>query len=111
MVNCNHSRTPVNTESKLGIDGDSVSDPTLYQSLTDLVAYLDADWAGFPTTRCSTSEAEYHGVANVVAETCCCAIYYASCILLYLSLRLSIAIMLVLFIYLQSSSASAYVAY
>nr|GEW72464.1 cysteine-rich receptor-like protein kinase 2 [Tanacetum cinerariifolium] len=39
-------------------------------STTDLVAYSDADWAGSPTTRRSTSEAEYRGVANVVAETC-----------------------------------------
>nr|GEW64887.1 ribonuclease H-like domain-containing protein [Tanacetum cinerariifolium] len=65
-------------------------------STTDLVAYSDADWAGCPTTRRSTSgyyvflgnnllfmsakrqptlsrssaEAEYHGVANAVAETC-----------------------------------------
>ncbi|GJU62636.1 ribonuclease H-like domain-containing protein [Tanacetum coccineum] len=35
MVNCNPSRNPVDTESKLGIDGDPVSDPTLYRSLTD----------------------------------------------------------------------------
>ncbi|GKD86994.1 ribonuclease H-like domain-containing protein, partial [Tanacetum coccineum] len=65
-------------------------------STTDLVAYSDADWAGCPTTRRSTSgycvflgnnllswsskrqptlsrssaEAEYRGVANAVAETC-----------------------------------------
>ncbi|GJW03738.1 ribonuclease H-like domain-containing protein [Tanacetum coccineum] len=122
MVSCNPSRTPVDTESKLVVDGDSVSDPTLYRSLagslqyliftrpdvsyavqqlfssstTNLVAYSDADWAGCPTTRRSTSgycvffgnnllscpakrhptlsrssaEAEYRGVANVVAETC-----------------------------------------
>ncbi|GJU26322.1 ribonuclease H-like domain-containing protein [Tanacetum coccineum] len=154
MVNCNPSRTPIDTESKLGSDGDPVSDPTLYRSLagslqyltftrpdisyvvqqvclhmhdprephfsalkrilryvrgtldyglqllssstTDLVAYSDADWVGFPTTRRSTSgycvflgnnllswsskrqptlsrssaAAEYRGVANVVAETC-----------------------------------------
>ena len=154
MVNCNPSRTPVDTESKLGDTGDVVSDPTLYRSLagslqyltftrpdisyavqqvclhmhdpraphlsalkrilhyvcgtldyglqlfssstTDLVAYSDADWAGCPTTRRSTSgycvflgknllswsskrqptlsrssaEAEYRGVANAVAETC-----------------------------------------
>nr|GEX00054.1 ribonuclease H-like domain-containing protein [Tanacetum cinerariifolium] len=81
MVSCNSSRTPVNTESKLGDDDDLVSDPTLYRSLagslqyltftrhdisyavqqlyssstTDLVAYSDADWVGCPTTRRSTS--------------------------------------------------------
>ncbi|GKE37780.1 ribonuclease H-like domain-containing protein, partial [Tanacetum coccineum] len=102
MVNYNISRTPIDTESKLGSDGDLVSNPTLYRSLlfssstTDLVAYSDADWVGCPTTRRSTSgycvflgnnllswsskrqptlsrssaEAEYRGVANVVAETC-----------------------------------------
>ncbi|GJT30561.1 ribonuclease H-like domain-containing protein [Tanacetum coccineum] len=122
MVSCNSSRTPVDTESKLGVDGDLVSDPTLYRSLagalqyltfthpdisyamqqlfssstTSLVAYSDVDCAGFHTTRWSTSgycvflgnnllswsskrqpslsrssaEAEYRGVANVVAEIC-----------------------------------------
>ncbi|GJX63657.1 ribonuclease H-like domain-containing protein [Tanacetum coccineum] len=126
MVNCNPSRTPVDIESKLGDDGDTVSNSTFYQSLagalqyltfthpdisyamqqvclhmhdprephflalkrilryvcgtlgcglhlfssstTSLAAYSDADWAGYPTTRRSTSE--YRGVANVVAETC-----------------------------------------
>ncbi|GKD23367.1 ribonuclease H-like domain-containing protein [Tanacetum coccineum] len=78
MVNCNPSRTP-DTKFKL-----------------DLVANSDADWAGCPTTRRLTSgyfiflgnnllswsskrqptlshsstEAEYRGVANAVAETC-----------------------------------------
>ncbi|GKE93612.1 ribonuclease H-like domain-containing protein [Tanacetum coccineum] len=33
MVGCNSSRTPVDTESKLGDDGDLLSDPTLYRSL------------------------------------------------------------------------------
>ncbi|GKA52305.1 ribonuclease H-like domain-containing protein [Tanacetum coccineum] len=154
MVGCYSSRTHVDTESKLGDDGDPVSDLTLYRSLagslqyltftgpdisyavqqvclymhdprephfsalkrilryvrgtldhglqlfssstTSLVAYSDVDWAGWPTTRRSTSgycvflgnnllswsskrqptlsrssvEAEYRGVANVVAETC-----------------------------------------
>ncbi|GJT10849.1 ribonuclease H-like domain-containing protein [Tanacetum coccineum] len=121
MANCNPSRTPIDTESKLGSEGDLVSDTTLYRSLagslqyltftrpnisyavhqlfssstTELVAYSDADWAGCPTTRRSTfgycvflgnnllswsskrqpmlshsnAEAEYHGVANAVAET------------------------------------------
>ncbi|GKA76400.1 ribonuclease H-like domain-containing protein [Tanacetum coccineum] len=96
MDHCNPSRTPIDTESKLGSDGDPVSDPTLYRSLADLVAYSDADWAGCRTTQRSTSgycvflgnnllswsskrqptlsrssaEVEYRGVANVVAETC-----------------------------------------
>ncbi|GKA08668.1 ribonuclease H-like domain-containing protein [Tanacetum coccineum] len=74
MVNCNPSRTPVDTESKLGPDGVPVQDPTMYQSLhlyassiTSLVGYTDADWAGCPSTR--RVEAKYQGVANVVAET------------------------------------------
>ncbi|GJS47267.1 ribonuclease H-like domain-containing protein [Tanacetum coccineum] len=124
MVNCNPSRTPVDTESKLGDTGDVVClhmhDPRephysdlkrilryvcgtldyglqLFSSTTsDLVAYSDADWTSFPTTRRSTSgycvfldnnllswsskrqstlsrssaEAEYRSVANAVAETC-----------------------------------------
>nr|GEV70618.1 ribonuclease H-like domain-containing protein [Tanacetum cinerariifolium] len=153
MQNYNPCRTLVDTESKLGLDGDPVSDPTLYHSLADalqyltftrpdlsyavqqvclymhdphephctalkcilhyvrdtldyglqlhvssttqLSAYTDADWAGCPVTRRSTSgycmflgenllswsgkrqvtlsrssaEPEYRGVANVVAET------------------------------------------
>nr|GEV25973.1 ribonuclease H-like domain-containing protein [Tanacetum cinerariifolium] len=153
MVNCNPSQTPVDTEFKLGPDGVSVQDPTMYRSLawglqyftftrpdlsyavqqiclymhdprephlvalkrilryvqgtldlglhlyasstTFLVGYTNADWAGFPSTRRSTSgycvflgdnllswsakrqhtlsrssaESEYRGVANVGAET------------------------------------------
>nr|GEV07621.1 ribonuclease H-like domain-containing protein [Tanacetum cinerariifolium] len=124
MVCCNPSRTPVDTESKLGDGGTSVVDPTLYRSLagslqyltftrpdityvvqqvclymhdprephfsalkrilryvqgtldyglqlfsstTDsLIAYSDRQ----PTLSHSSVEAEYHGVANAVAETC-----------------------------------------
>ncbi|GJW12072.1 ribonuclease H-like domain-containing protein [Tanacetum coccineum] len=40
MVNCNPSRTPIDTESKLGSDGDPVSDPTLYRSLACSLQYL-----------------------------------------------------------------------
>ncbi|GJU55501.1 ribonuclease H-like domain-containing protein [Tanacetum coccineum] len=37
---------------------------------TQLTAYTDVDWAGCPVTLSrSSAEAEYHGVANVVAET------------------------------------------
>ncbi|GJU21563.1 ribonuclease H-like domain-containing protein, partial [Tanacetum coccineum] len=81
MVHCNPSRTPVDTESKLGPEGVPVHDPTLYRSLagglqyltftrpdlsyaiqqlyasatTSLVGYTDADWAGCPSTRRSIS--------------------------------------------------------
>nr|GEV95788.1 ribonuclease H-like domain-containing protein [Tanacetum cinerariifolium] len=83
MVNCNPSRTPTDTESKLGADGDPVclymhdlrkphffalkrilryvQDTLDYglqlfsSSTTDLVAYFDADWAGCPTTQRSAS--------------------------------------------------------
>ncbi|GJX75874.1 ribonuclease H-like domain-containing protein, partial [Tanacetum coccineum] len=93
MVHCNPSRTPVDTESKLGPKGVPIQDPTLYHSLagglqyltfthpdlsyavqqlyasatTSLVGYTDDDWAGCPSTH--SSEVEYRGVANVVAKT------------------------------------------
>ncbi|GJW54568.1 ribonuclease H-like domain-containing protein [Tanacetum coccineum] len=85
MQNCNPCKTLVDTEFKLAVQ----------QSTTQLTAYTDVDWAGCPVTRRSTSgycvflgdnllswsakrqvtlsrssaEAEYRGVANVVAET------------------------------------------
>ncbi|GJX20687.1 ribonuclease H-like domain-containing protein [Tanacetum coccineum] len=40
MVNCNPTRTPVDTESKLGPDADPVLDPTLYRSLASGLQYL-----------------------------------------------------------------------
>nr|GEU98900.1 hypothetical protein [Tanacetum cinerariifolium] len=76
MQNCNPCMTPVDTESKLGSDGDHVSDPTLYRSLAGALKYLTftrpdlsyvvqqvclymhdshVDWAGCPVTRRSTS--------------------------------------------------------
>nr|GEW04914.1 hypothetical protein [Tanacetum cinerariifolium] len=48
MANCNPTQTSVDTESKLDTEGDPVADPSLYRSLV-------VDWAGCPTTRCSTS--------------------------------------------------------
>nr|GEX15696.1 ribonuclease H-like domain-containing protein [Tanacetum cinerariifolium] len=98
MANCNPSRTPIDTDSKLGPDGVPVQGTLelglhLYASATTfLVEYTDADC---PSTRRSTSgyyvflgdnllswsakqqhtisrssaETEYRGVVNVVAET------------------------------------------
>ncbi|GKC65308.1 ribonuclease H-like domain-containing protein [Tanacetum coccineum] len=40
MVNYNPSRTPIDTESKLGSDGDPVFDPTLYQNLVGSLQYM-----------------------------------------------------------------------
>ena len=40
MVNCNPSRTPVDTESKLDPEGVPVKDPTLYRSLVGGLQYL-----------------------------------------------------------------------
>nr|GFB49517.1 ribonuclease H-like domain-containing protein [Tanacetum cinerariifolium] len=124
MLTCNPCRTPIDTDSKLSADVQQgclfMHDPRephflalkqilhyvrgtlsyglqLYSSTTStLVAYSDANWAGCPTTRRSTSgycvflgnillswsskrqftisrssgEAKYQGVANAVAETC-----------------------------------------
>ncbi|GJS52124.1 ribonuclease H-like domain-containing protein [Tanacetum coccineum] len=92
MVNCNPSRTLVDTESKLvqqiclymhdprepHLDAlkrilryfQSTLDLGLHlyaSSTTSLVGYTEADWAGCPSTR--SAEAEYRGVADVVAET------------------------------------------
>ncbi|GJR67950.1 ribonuclease H-like domain-containing protein [Tanacetum coccineum] len=39
MANCNLTRTPVDTESKLGSDRDPISDPTLYRSLASGLQY------------------------------------------------------------------------
>ncbi|GJU33966.1 ribonuclease H-like domain-containing protein [Tanacetum coccineum] len=40
MVGCNSSRTPVDTESKLGDGGTPIVDPTLYRSLASSLQYL-----------------------------------------------------------------------
>nr|GEX72601.1 ribonuclease H-like domain-containing protein [Tanacetum cinerariifolium] len=75
MDNCNPSRTPIDTESKLGSDGDSVSDPTQYRSLIGYCIFLGNNllsWSSKrqPTLSRSSVEAKYRGVANDVAETC-----------------------------------------
>ncbi|GJY51271.1 ribonuclease H-like domain-containing protein [Tanacetum coccineum] len=109
MQHCNPCKTPVDTESKLGSDGDPVSDPTLYRSLAGALQYLtftrpnisyavqqiclymhdprDPHFTALKrilryvrgtidhglqlhvTLSRSSAEAEYRGVANVVAET------------------------------------------
>nr|GEY50811.1 ribonuclease H-like domain-containing protein [Tanacetum cinerariifolium] len=91
MVNCNSNRTPVDSEYKLGADGDSISDSTLYRSLAEphfsaLKRIMWRSTYGYcvflgnnllswsakrqPTLSRSGAEAEYRCVANVVAETC-----------------------------------------
>ncbi|GKF42509.1 ribonuclease H-like domain-containing protein, partial [Tanacetum coccineum] len=40
MQHYNPCKTPVDTESKLGSDGDPVSDPTLYRNLAGALQYL-----------------------------------------------------------------------
>nr|GFC57218.1 ribonuclease H-like domain-containing protein [Tanacetum cinerariifolium] len=40
MVNCNPLRTPVDTDSKQGLEGVAVQDPTLYRSLAGGLQYL-----------------------------------------------------------------------
>nr|GEU77830.1 putative reverse transcriptase domain-containing protein [Tanacetum cinerariifolium] len=90
MVHCNPSWTPVDTKSKLGLDGVPVQDPTLYHSLAGGLEYLiitrpELFTSGYcvflgdnilswsakrqHTPSRSSAEAEYRGVANVVAET------------------------------------------
>ncbi|GJS38474.1 putative ribonuclease H-like domain-containing protein [Tanacetum coccineum] len=94
IANCNPTRMSVDTESQLGSDGYPISDHTLYRNLAalkrvlryvrgtldfriqlyasiigSLVAYTNANWAGCPTIKRSSAEAEYRGVANFVAET------------------------------------------
>nr|GEW73571.1 ribonuclease H-like domain-containing protein [Tanacetum cinerariifolium] len=76
MVNCNPSRTPVDTESKLGIDGDPVClhmhdprEPHL-SALKRVLRRLSWSSKRQPTLSRSSAEAEYCGVANAVAETC-----------------------------------------
>nr|GFA30579.1 hypothetical protein [Tanacetum cinerariifolium] len=72
MLNCNHSRTLVDTESKLGVGGDPVClhmhDPQEphFSAFKRILRYVQ----GVPLLGDQLSEAEYRGVANVVAETC-----------------------------------------
>nr|GEW18813.1 ribonuclease H-like domain-containing protein [Tanacetum cinerariifolium] len=90
MVSCNPSQTHVDTESKLGVDGDPVSDLILYRSLAGSLQYLtftrlDISYAVQQVClhmhdprepqlsalkRTLRVEAEYRGVTNAVAETC-----------------------------------------
>nr|GFA59949.1 ribonuclease H-like domain-containing protein [Tanacetum cinerariifolium] len=65
MATCNSTRTLVDTESKLGSDGDPVSDPTISKSS---LMVLQAATYIVQNSR-SSVEAEYRGVANVVAKT------------------------------------------
>nr|GEW13790.1 ribonuclease H-like domain-containing protein [Tanacetum cinerariifolium] len=67
MVTCNLLRQPLIQSLNWVRKGTLDLGLHLYASFTtSLVGYTDADWAGCPSTR--SAEAEYRGVANVVAE-------------------------------------------
>ncbi|GKD59236.1 ribonuclease H-like domain-containing protein [Tanacetum coccineum] len=119
MQKCNPCKTLVDTESKLGANGDPVSDPTLYQSLAEphltalkrilryvhgtidhglqlhvtstnqLTAYTNVDLG---TLSRSSAEAEYRGVTNVFAEIAWVRTFCVSFMLLCLLLHLFIVI-------------------
>nr|GEV10837.1 ribonuclease H-like domain-containing protein [Tanacetum cinerariifolium] len=78
MLNSNPCRTPIDTEKKLGPERSSFSDPNLYRSLGGALHYFGLLHHNLlptlmltrqDTLSRSSAEAEYHGVANVVAET------------------------------------------
>ncbi|GJX45110.1 ribonuclease H-like domain-containing protein [Tanacetum coccineum] len=56
MVTCNPSRTPVDTESKLGPEGAPVQDPTLYRSLAGGLQYLTFTRPDFRFVLCSSAD-------------------------------------------------------
>ncbi|GKC38007.1 ribonuclease H-like domain-containing protein [Tanacetum coccineum] len=89
MKKCNPCRTPMDTESKLGPDGDHVTNPTLYQSLVRalqcILCYVCGTidhglqlhvlstsqltaWTRHVTLSRSSAEAKYKGVATMVVE-------------------------------------------
>ncbi|GJR58957.1 ribonuclease H-like domain-containing protein [Tanacetum coccineum] len=135
MVGCNSSQTPVDNESKLGDDGDHVSDPTLYKNLAGSLQYLTftRPYISFAvqqvcihmhdpwephlsalkrilhyvrgTLDFGFAEAEYRGVANAVVETC-----WLRNLLRELHTPLS-SVTLVYCDNVKSGSASAYKAY
>nr|GEZ98770.1 ribonuclease H-like domain-containing protein [Tanacetum cinerariifolium] len=76
MTNCNPSRTPVDTDSKLGPEGSSSGPHFISQSCSVYYATFEELWIlDFTCTQrqqtisCFSAETEYQGVANVVAET------------------------------------------
>ncbi|GJX19915.1 retrovirus-related pol polyprotein from transposon TNT 1-94 [Tanacetum coccineum] len=61
-------RTPIDTECKIGPKGDPIADPTLYRSHAGALQFLTLRDMIY-LMMYNNAEAEYHGVANVVAKT------------------------------------------
>ncbi|GKE38576.1 ribonuclease H-like domain-containing protein, partial [Tanacetum coccineum] len=83
MANCNPTRTPVDTESKLSSDGDSISDPTLYRSLAGGLQYLtftrpDISYALQQHQQTKHIEIDIHFVRDMVARGQVCVLHVPS---------------------------------
>nr|GEV94501.1 hypothetical protein [Tanacetum cinerariifolium] len=86
MGGCNSNWTPVDTEYKLGDDGDRISNPKLYRSLTGSLQYLTFTRPDIlyavqqiclymhdprePHFSALNEEAEHCGIANAIDESC-----------------------------------------